>query len=276
MPDTRRRMREIYGTIEPTLPDDPAAGQYQRLVGAAGAKPLVEDARTVLQQIVRVAKVQKKINESSDAPISGDALLDLYVRQAALAAQQVRRENGPRAFILALGVALDDSGALLKLPIASGVIPHIEGEQDRMQRMEAIGAPTMHGRADLAKHFFVSGHLVALSGSDMARSAGLLKELVDAHGGSGFSFADMAANRAGIVFANAVLTGRLTLKDVSQRFSVAAYLPPVKDLQEQLSAKEFAENFGGIRDARLAAELTRIESRIQALPVYQTAGNPAP
>jgi hypothetical protein len=168
-----------------------------------------------------------------------------------------------------LGVAMDEAGTLRKLPVASGVAPHIEGEHQRAQRVAAIGDPTMRGREDLAKHFFISAHLVALSGSQTARSAGLIKELVDAHGTSGFSFADMAANRAGIVFANAVLTGRVTLDDLAQRFTVDAFLPPVEDLQEQLGAKEFTEAFGGIGDARLTAELNRIEGRIQGLPVYQ-------
>jgi hypothetical protein len=129
----------------------------------------------------------------------------------------------------------------------------------------------MQERADLAKHFFVSAHLVALAGSDVARSAGLIKEFNDARGESGFSFADMAANRAGIVFANAVLTGRLTLDDVAQRFTVDAFLPAVDDLQEQLGVSQLSEAFGGIGDARLNAELSRIEARIQRLPVYQAA-----
>ena len=278
MPDTRRRMREIYAAIEPTLPDDPAANQYLQLVASAGARPLVEDAKKVLQQIVRVAKVQQKVNQQPSTagggvPADGDKLLELYVRQGALAAKQVRRENGPRALVLALGVALDDTDALRALPIASGVVPHIEGDGQRTERLAAIGKPTMRGRADLAKHFFISAHLVALSGSGPARSAGLIKELLDSRGGSGFSFADMAANRAGIVFANALLTGRLTLDDVAQRFTVDAFLPPIDDLQEQLGAKEFSEGFGGLGDDRLTAELSRIEARIMALPVYQDAAN---
>lgn len=283
MPATRRRMREIYSAIEPTLPDDPAASQYLQMVASAGARPLVDDARKVLQQIVRVANVQKQLNQEADpnanggsAAITDDKLLELYVRQAALAAKQVRRENGPRALMLALGIAMDDAGALQKLPIAIGVLSHIEGEIQRTERLAAIGKPTMRGRADLAKHFFVSAHLVALAGSDAARSAGLIKEILDSRGGSGFSFADMAANRAGIVFANAVLTGRLTLDDVSQRFTVDAFLPPVDDLQEQLAAKEFTEGFGGLGDDRLTAELNRIEARIMALPVYQNAANSGP
>ncbi len=280
-PATRRRMREIYSAIEPTLPDDPAASQYLQIVASAGARPLVDDARKVLQQIVRVANVQKKLNREAvanangvSAAIADDKLLELYVSQAALAAKQVRRENGPRALILALGVAMDDTGTLRQLPIAVGVLPHIEGEVQRTERLAAIGKPTMRGRADLAKHFFVSAHLVALAGSDAARSAGLIKEILDSQGGSGFSFADMAANRAGIVFANAVLTGRLTLDDVSRRFTVDAFLPPVDDLQEQLAANEFTEGFGGLGDDRLTTELNRIEARIMALPVYQNVASP--
>ncbi|MBA3484263.1 MAG: matrixin family metalloprotease [Pirellulales bacterium] len=281
-PQTRRRMQEIYTAIAPTLPDDPAANQYLQLVASAGARPLVGDAQKILQQLARVATVQQKLNQQAGAasgngaPVDGDKLLELYVRQAALAAKQVRRENGPQALVLALGVAFDDTGALRALPIASGVVPHIEGEGQRTERMAAFGKPTMRGRADLAKHFFVSAHLVALSGAAPARGAGLMKEILDSHGGSGFSFADMAANRAGIVFANAVLTGRLSLDDVAQRFTIDAFLPPVDDLQEQLGAKEFTESFGGVGDDRLTAELNRIEARIMALPVYQNAANAGP
>jgi hypothetical protein len=165
---------------------------------------------------------------------------------------------------------------LRTLPIANGVVPHIEGEGQRAVRLAAFGKPTMRGRADLAKHFFVSAHLVGLGGAAPARSAGLIKEILDSHGGSGFSFADMAANRAGIVFANAVLTERLSLDDVAQRFTIDAFLPPVDDLQEQLGAKEFTEGFGGLGDGRLTAELDRIEARIMALPIYQKAANPSP
>lgn len=268
-PETRRRMREIYSALEPTLPDDPAAAQYQQLASAARARSLVDDARAVLQHVVRIAKEQKTQNKQSATPIMGDRLLELYVRQAAIAAKRVKKENGPRAFVLALGVALDDSNALRNVPFAGSVTSHIEQGHEQPSRIAAIGNPTMRDRPDLAKHFFVSAHLVALAGSDAARSAGLIKEFVDARGDSGFSFADMAANRAGIVFANAVLTGRLTLDDVAQRFTVDAFLPPVHELREQLDATELTEAFGGVGDPRFDAQLKRIEARIQALPVYR-------
>ena len=177
-----------------------------------------------------------------------------------------------RAFILALGIALDETDSLRKLPIASAAIETIEPEQRRAERHAAFAdmpTPSMHGRADLAKHFLVSAHLVGLLGSEPARGAGVVKEMLDSNGGSGFSFADMAANRAGIAFAVAVLKDRLTLDDVARTFTVESFMPPIEGLREGLQAQEFTAAFGGVGDQRLQAELGRIEANISALPVYQ-------
>ena len=99
--------------------------------------------------------------------------------------------------------------------------------------------------------------------------AGVVKEMLDSNGGSGFSFADMAANRAGIAFAVAVLKDRLTIDDVARMFTVDSFMPPVDGLREGLQANEFTAAFGGVGDQRLQAELSRIEASISGLPVYQ-------
>jgi len=267
-------MQEIYSAINPSLPDDPAASQYVKIMGVAGARPLIEDTTKVLQQIVRVAELKKRlVAQYKNKPLpTGDELLQLYVRQAALAAKQVRRENASRAFILALGIALDETDSLRKLPLAGGAIDAIEPEQRRVERHAAFAdmpATSMHGRADLAKHFLVSAHLVALLGSEPARGAGVVKEMLDSNGGSGFSFADMAANRSGIAFAVAVLKDRLTLDDIASSFTVESFMPPIEGLREGLQAEEFTEAFGCVGDQRLQAELSRIEASISSLPIYQ-------
>ena len=280
-PETRRRMQEIYAAVNPALPDDPAAAQYVQIMGVAGARPMIEDTAKILQQIVRVAELKKKMVEQAkdEPPPTGDELLQLYVRQAALAAKQVRKEHAARAFILALGIAFDSSDSLRKLPMASGAIEAIEPEARRAARQAAFaGMPplTIHGRADLVKHFVVSAHLVALLGSQPARGAGMVKEMLDSNGGSGFSFADMAANRAGIAFAIALLTDRLSLDDVARKFTTQAVVPPIDGLREGLQAKEFTEAFGGVGDQRLEAELGRIEASILSLPIYQQQPTAAP
>ena len=56
---------------------------------------------------------------------------------------------------------------------------------------------TMAGRGDLAQHFTVSAAVSAAAGAALADFIGLYKEIDDARRGSGFSFADLAADRAG-------------------------------------------------------------------------------
>ena len=279
---TRRRLKEIYAALDPTLPDDPAAGMYQQLVGSAAGTAIIADARKIMAHVVHVAELKDKapletLHASSEgaagdaaqqSPERSDLLLEWYVRQAAAAAARVNQETAPQAFLLAMGAALDDTGQLARLPMVSNIERRLEGVAERQRRLAALGTPTMRGRADLAKHFFVSAHLVPILGSQKARAAGLLKEMADSHGGSGFSFVDMTANRAGIVFAHAVLNGQLPLDRIAREFTVDAVLPTLEDLQEDMQAPEFAENFGGLTDARLQGELSKIELRVGALPFY--------
>lgn len=301
---TKRRMRQIYSVLGQALPDDPAAGQYVRIVGAAATGPLVADTRKILRQIVRVAELRQKKEEggeqsavgsekkngslANDPAIAatlqvageqkleapnkkpeGDTLTELLVRQAALAARQVRRENAERALLLALGIAMDNTDMLRSLPWTQSLVRHVESKRERKQRLAVLGSPTMRGRGDLTKHFFVSAFAVVVHGSKMARSAGMAKELLDAQHGSGFSFADMAANRAGILFAHAVLSKRLSLDEVANGFTVEGFLPSIDGLEEGLTASELRRLFGGLGDPRFDAELGRIERRVMALPVYR-------
>lgn len=268
-PATRRRMIEIYSALQPTLPDDPAAGRYQQLVKAAGARSLKTDVRKVADRLNRFAAKQSPPPASGE--FDGDLLLQSYVREAARGALAIDNGNGPRAFVLAMGLAVDDTGMLRRMQTTEKVARLLENNLQMQRRLAAVGRPTMHGRGDLAKHFFISAHLTAALGSRAARGAGLAKELVDARGGTGFSFADMAANRAGIVFATAVLGGKLPLERVAKKFEVASVLPPLDDLREGLDAQTLEFEYGGVDDPRFATEMQRIERAIQSLPVYSDA-----
>ena len=62
----------------------------------------------------------------------------------------------------------------------------------------------MRGREDWARHYALSAALAVLEHPLVSDAAGLMKEELDAltHG-SGFSFGDLAADRAGVRFADA-------------------------------------------------------------------------
>jgi hypothetical protein len=100
---------------------------------------------------------------------------------------------------------------------------------------------------------------------------GLWKELADARrGGSGFSFNDLAADRAGTRF------GELAVRDAArlqQRIAAgigdADLLPPVNDLPEHLPQAEFDARYGGVGGAGYQRLLAVIESRLDAMPMFQ-------
>ncbi len=131
---------------------------------------------------------------------------------------------------------------------------------------------TLGGRADLRQHFTLSAALQGAGGSAASFGFGEIKELVDAgrDGGSGFSFDDIAADIAGIRFAEAAraavpgdlpaFSARLT--------SEAAFVPPLDDLPSFMSEADFTARYGGPDSPRYAAQLDDISARIDRLPAF--------
>lgn len=280
------RLKQIYGVLKLAMPNDPSAGQYLRILDlVATAKntkkvvqvephataPLVQDTRKILTQLLVTAHQQQEGNGASSEVVSGDELTNLYVRQAALAASRVRSANASRAMLLALGIFVDDTDTLRTFPGTKSFISQVETEEQRSERIRVLGKPTMQERSDLTKHFFVSAHMYVVSGEEVTAKMGLAKEMLDAQGGTGFSFVDMAANRAGIVFAEHVQAKKLPLANLARTFHVDDYLPTLRGLQEGLTAEELQAEYGGDGQLTIAEQVDVIEQRVLSLPVYDQA-----
>ncbi|MCI0493274.1 MAG: hypothetical protein L0Z07_10095 [Planctomycetes bacterium] len=300
-PGSRRRLRQIYGQLSKSLPDDPAGAIFLALTNpATSSTPTTQDAaalisgtRHVLVRISQAAKSNQALPDST-GPNSGgagtttpgsvpagqsatgtrrvdDKLTEFYVRQAATAADALPRNVGPTAFLLAVGIAMDDSGALSILPNTAQIVQAVETPIEHAARVGSFGKPTMFGRPDLAKHFTLSACLTAMIGAGTARTAGLTKEMIDAQGRSGFSFADIAANQAGSLFAEHVMKKRFSLTMVAGSFSVSVVMPSVDGLPEGLSARDLATQFGSTSDNRFRQQLLDVEQRVLRLPPYRVA-----
>ncbi|WP_295956412.1 hypothetical protein [Rhodoferax sp.] len=132
---------------------------------------------------------------------------------------------------------------------------------------------TLAGRTDTAQHFSISAALAATAGSPLADMVGVYKELDDAQGGSGFSFNDLAADRAGTRLGELATGGaaaQLSLqKRLAQGLSDADLLPKVSDLPEDLQMAEFQKRFGGVDGPGYKKMATEIERRIGALGLYR-------
>ncbi|WP_162910925.1 hypothetical protein [Azohydromonas sediminis] len=131
-------------------------------------------------------------------------------------------------------------------------------------------AVTLHGRHDWALHFLVSAVVAAEAGTPLADAVGLWKEIDDARGGSGFSFADLAADRAGTRFGELAVREPLRVRDALLRGATDADLmPDARDLPEFLTDAQFRRRFGGVGAPAYERLREAIETRLAALPLYR-------
>ncbi len=244
-------------------------------IGTRDLGKLAENARTVLAAIVKFAEENHRLPQR-DAPGArapfrrgGDELTVHYVRIASAAAGRLPEKDKAPAFLLALGIALDDSTLLRENFLTRRLWRKVESDDARKQRLAVLGEPTLQGRHDLAQHFSVSAALTAAAGPQAAESAGILKEDRDSRGGSGFSFADLSADFAGIAFARHLLAKPERLADIEKSFRIEDYTISPRGLPEGLTAAQFKMQYGSLRDERYLRLEKDIRKRIDALPGYQ-------
>ncbi len=128
----------------------------------------------------------------------------------------------------------------------------------------------LQNRDDFTKHYLVSAFLAADAGSPLADALGLYKEIQDAKDGSGFSFNDIAADRAGTRMGELAIGGEKTAQAI-QAFLKSAnetdIMPKTDDLPEFMSESEFNRRYGGLQGDAYRHMMQEIESRIAALAI---------
>jgi hypothetical protein len=132
---------------------------------------------------------------------------------------------------------------------------------------------TLNGRKDFAQHFVTSATIAANAGGALSDAVGLYKEVADSRGGSGFSFNDLAADRAGTRFGEVAAessgwAGRLQQR-LSAGVSEGELMPATEDLPEFMPEATFKRRFGRIGSPAYNLMMAKIERRIDALPLYR-------
>lgn len=261
--DRARLPNAPQAPVSPQLPAAPPPGDL-------AGKGLNDATRQVLQAIVSQARSNRALPIGRQAAReelfrrAGDDLTESCVRAAAAAAEDLPQIYRQQAFCLGLAIGLDTTEQLRGLPLLGELVRAIEPAEARAQRLAALGTPTMRKRHDLAQHFWVSAAIASIAGPAAAEAAGVAKELRDAQGGSGFSFCDLCADLAGVSLAEGLKSGQIRFSTLRRRFEVARYLPPVDNLVEGLSDKEFGERFGSTSDRRFQEARQMIVDRIAA------------
>lgn len=133
---------------------------------------------------------------------------------------------------------------------------------------------TLGSRYDSAQHFVISAALAAWAGEPLADAIGTYKELADARHGYGFSFADLAADRAGTSFGELLVARSPRIAALlAGEFSDTDLLPALDGLPEYLRQREFRQRFGGPGQPAYEQQAAEIERRLQAMPLYRRHGD---
>ena len=148
------------------------------------------------------------------------------------------------------------------------LLPEAEAKPATKQHYSAF----MYKRIDLAKHFIGSAALTASANGQVAKVMGEEKELSDAQGGSGFSFIDLAADKAGTRFGEIATSSPENARKIQQAMSkikdYSDFMPDPRDLPENMDEAEFKRRFESINSPAYQEVVRQIDFRISAASIY--------
>ncbi len=224
----------------------------------------------IVRAAVKAVTARAKQNAAlGAAALKGDELTAAYVSAAATQALGTPCPEMAPGFLIALGVALDDTGALADDATTAGAVKDAETPAERAERLAVLGNPTMNGRRDLCRRFFLGCAAGEILSTDVAENVAIGRAMFDLHRPANFCFPALAAEFAGIAFARAARQDTEVLVDVRYKFVAADYLPPLAGLRNGVSAEKFEEWYGGTTDDRFLAVLGDIRKRVYALKAYK-------
>ena len=234
--------------------NDKLANQFRAVV-----VPQDEQERWKVQHI-RLVELTKQLKKKNSASLL--ALLQPMMQLAQSRATQGNAVDENRAVLVVLVSYLTSKNLSFMVPAAKD-----------WPSPEKVTV-TLTGRDDFPKHFIVSAAMAATADSTFSDALGLFKELADSQGGSGFSFNDMASDRAGVRFGELATLSESSARALQQTLSSSGFkeadlLPKVSDLPEYMSETDFKKRYGGVGEPEYQKMMTEIDRRIAAIPLYE-------
>jgi hypothetical protein len=248
------RMTVEYGRVE--LPPGFVSDVFDRL------RPTHDSLPTIRLYV-------RHLLASSERFADEESRFALCVEEAFQLARRRSQKEDPvlenRAAIYALAILLGHRRV-------ESLVGRVVDAEIPSEALHLFRAVPLRGRADWTKHFWVSAALALLSNQFTSDATGLLKEELDAGGGSGFSFSDLLADRAGTTFALTATRTEDAARAMQDRladgFIVDDFFPPARDLPEGISDAELTRQFGGVDGPEYARVVHEIERRIANCSAY--------
>jgi hypothetical protein len=164
--------------------------------------------------------------------------------------------------IMTVNDYVNKKGTTIKLLTSSASKPSTE------KRYSAF----LYKRIDLAQHFISSAAITASLSGQLAQVAGEEKELNDAQGGSGFSFIDLAADKAGTRFGEMATSSPENARRIQKAMAgikdYTDFMPDPRDLPEHMDEAEFKQRYQSVNSPAYQELSKQIDARIAATPIY--------
>ena len=255
----------------------PAAKQY-RVARTMLHKAAIRPGQLELTLVWRGAALQEAMRHAGWNPIGiqADALEPYHDRLAATPGHDFATLLGA-AFALAQersrrGDPVAENRNAITALAETAIGGRLFVVQGKTKPLAKIGAH-LAGREDSSQHFGLSAFLAVTGGAGLADLAGLYKETRDARFGSGFSFNDLAADKAGSRFGELATRSPEAARQVQKRLAGShdehLFYPEVQDFPENMNQSQFEQRFGGVGQPAYSEEVRKIEARIAHLPLYR-------
>ncbi|CAG7857423.1 hypothetical protein MCAMS1_02236 [biofilm metagenome] len=131
----------------------------------------------------------------------------------------------------------------------------------------------LYKRIDLAQHFIGAAAITASVNSQLAQAFGEEKEMQDAQSGSGFSFVDLTADKAGTRFGELAIANPKSARKLQKVMAAINdyryFMPDPTALPEHMNVAEFKERYGAINSEAYNKVAAQIDALIAATPVFQ-------
>jgi hypothetical protein len=239
------------GTVSALISLPGKSGLVDQMAGAIAA-PV--DSDQVLRIYCALADRQRK-------EPSGD-FAEQVRRAFSISPEGVPQANFNRAAFIALGMLLVDERVADFAQLSENDLGHC--------RIPVVPA-SIYGRFDWTMHWTLSAAISVGAGVQLSEAAGEWKELADSLAKqsqfavgdpSGFSMADLAADRAGFHAANTAVQadGAERLAGELAKVTPEQLLPnQLVQREDGLTNKQFVERYGGVDDPRFKARVAEID-----------------
>jgi len=235
------------------------AGIITKLSLASLSKPVVARSHHYIQLLTQFSAGKTSVT-----------VLENYVQHVLKEIQVQQRQHHINTELAAGIVAL--TWFLGERKLDKFIVGYLRLSQQQIEASQhARRLVTLRGRQDLRKHFLFSAYLQLLGSNSASYFIGEVKELSDAISGTGFSFADLQADRAGTLFSHLATRSEYSaqlLVEFGADNQAFELLPSIKQLPEGINKDMFERLYQNTSSEKYLALVNEIDNRISALPLY--------